>query len=100
MTSVHYTQDRQAREQAIKQIGQGKIIKTTIIDRHHPNGPEIHEISSTGIITIFNQRTHKLITKLIARPNQIKRYFTENETIPNGLLDLARQHQQLALNTL
>lgn len=98
MTSRHYTNDRQKREEIIKKIGYGKIIKSVVVDRGHKNGPEIHNLSDTGIITIQNQRTKKMITKLIARPGQIKRYYKENEIIPTGLLDLARQHQKLALN--
>lgn len=98
MTSRHYTNDRQKREEIIKKIGYGKIIKSVVVDKGHKNGPEIHNLSDTGIITIQNQRTKKMITKLIARPGQIKRYYKENEIIPSGLLDLARQHQKLALN--
>lgn len=98
MTSRHYTNDRQKREEIIKKIGYGKIIKSVVVDRGHKNGPEIHNLSDTGIITIQNQRTKKMITKLIARPGQIKRYYKENEIIPTGLLNLAREHQKLALN--
>ena len=98
MNSRHWTKDRQNRKELIETIGYGNIIITVVVDRHHRNGPEIHEISDTGIITIFNQRTKKMITQLIARPGQIRRYFTDNEIIPNGLLDIARQHQQLNYN--
>lgn len=98
MTSKHYTNDRKKREEIIKEIGYGNIIKTVVVDRGHKNGPEIHNISDTGIITIQNERTKKLITKLIARPAQIKRYYKENEIIPTGLLELAKEHQKLALN--
>ncbi len=98
MTSLHYTEERAKRESLIKAIGYGTVIKSVEIDKGHRNGPEIHELSNTGIITIFNKRTHKLITKLIARPGQIRRYFNEDEIIPTGLLDLARQHQKMAFN--
>ncbi len=84
--SRHYAQDRKDRENRIQKIGEGTIIKTVVVDRGHHNGPEIHEISDTGIITVFNKRTHKLITKMIARPGQIKRYFTK---APKKLLDIA-----------
>ena len=84
--SKHYAQDRRDRENRIQKIGEGTIIKTVVVDRGHRNGPEIHEISDTGIITVFNQKTHKLITKMIARPGQIKRYFNN---APKKLLDIA-----------
>ena len=98
MTSRHWEKDRKNRKELIETIGHGNTIKTVVVDRHHKNGPEIHEISDTGIITIFNQRTKKMITQLIARPGQIKRYFTENEIIPMELLDIARQHQKMRFN--
>ena len=98
MNSKHWEKDRQNRKNLIEQIGHGNVIKTVVIDRHHKNGPEIHEISDTGIITIFNQRTKKMITQLIARPGQIRRYFDDNETIPCGLIELARQHRKLNYN--
>ena len=99
MTSAHYTMDRQTREEVIRQIGYGQIIKTVEVDRGHKNGPEIHKISDTAIITVYNKRTGKMITKLIARPAQIRRYY-ENETIPQNLLRLAREHQQMGYNEM
>lgn len=83
MTSKHYTKDRQKREDVIKLIGLGKVVDTFEIDRGHYNGPEIHEITTTGIINIYNKRTQKLITKLIARPGQIKRYYTAGKAPKN-----------------
>ena len=98
MMSNHYKLDRQTRENLSAKIGYGTIIKSVVVDRGHQNGAEIHEISNTGIITIYNERTYKMITKLIARPGQVKRYFNENEIIPAGLIDLARQHQKMNYN--
>ncbi len=100
MNSKHWERDREARKEAIEKIGVGHTIKSVEVDRHHKNGPEIHEISDTGIITIFNKTTRKMITQLIARPAQITRYFTEGEIIPKNVLKLARQHQELGLNYL
>ena len=93
MTSLHYTNDRKAREQRIKRIGNGKPIESFIVDKGHKNGPEIHEITDTAIINIYNQRTHELITKLIARPNQIRRYYT-NGNAPQEILDKAYKNMK------
>lgn len=98
MTSTHYTNDREARENLIKKIGYGQIIKTVEIDKGHRNGPEIHKVSNTGIITIYNKYSGKLITKLIARPNQIKRYFENERIIPQELLSLAKYHEKMGYN--
>lgn len=98
--SNHYTTDREKREELIRQIGPGRVIRTAVVDRHHPNGPEIHEISDTGIITIYNQRTGILVTRLIARPGQIRRYYNpdKGDYPPRRVLDLAREHQQMYYN--
>ena len=88
MTSKHYMNDRQKREEVINMIGQGTPVATFIIDRGHRNGAELHEITDTGIINIYNQKTHKLITKLIARPGQIRRYYKE-ENAPKKLIEKA-----------
>ena len=39
-----------------------------------------------------------MITKLIARPGQIKRYYKEDEIIPEGLIQLAKDHQKRGYN--
>ena len=98
MTSNHWARDRKERAELVKRIGLGNTIKEVEVDRHHKNGPEIHRISDTGIITIFNKRTKKMVTQLIARPGQIRRYYKENEVIPSELLQLAREHQKMNFN--
>jgi len=96
--SNHWNRDRQNRAEIIAKIGDGRIIKEMIVDNHHPAGAELHTLSDTGIITIFNARTHKMVTKLIARPGQVRRYFNTNETIPQNLINLAMEHQKMAFN--
>ncbi len=98
MTSKHWTEDRKERAKLIERIGLGNIIKEVEVDRHHKNGPEIHKLSDTGIITVFNKRTKKMVTQLIARPGQIRRYYNENETIPTELIKIAREHQKMNFN--
>lgn len=98
MNSKHWTEDRKERNELIKKIGKGEIVKTVEVDRNHPNGPEIHEISSTGIITIYNKRTHIMITQLIARPGQIRRYYNNEKEIPKELIEIALKHQKMAFN--
>ncbi len=97
MTSKHWEVDRKKRNDLIKKIGEGTIVKTVILDRGHKNGAEIHEISSTGIITIKNFTSGKMITKLIARPNQIRRYFPEGEA-PKDLIKISKKHMKMGYN--
>jgi hypothetical protein len=99
MNSKHWKTDRQKRNQIIAQIGIGQVIKEVTIDRGHKNGPEIHKITSTGLIVIYNKRTNIMITILIARPNQIKRYYAENEA-PQKIINLAFEHMRAGYNKI
>lgn len=98
-TSRHYTNDRKEREKVIKMIGEGEVVATFLKDRFHKGGLERHEITSTGIIRIYNHRTNKLITKLIARPGQIKRYYEEGkapkELIKKAVDNTVKNHYNL-----
>ena len=51
-----------------------KVIRIAIVNKGHANGNEIHVIFNNGIIKVYNARTHKFITVLIARVPQIERY--------------------------
>lgn len=100
MNTKHYTNDRKRREAIIKNvIGEGKEVETFTVDRGHKNGPELHTITTTGIIIIRNARTKKIITKLIARPAQIKRYFKVITDTIQKIIDLAIMHTRLGYNT-
>ena len=100
MNSRHYTKDRQNREAIITQIGEGTVIKEVVVDRGHRNGPEVHKITDTVLILVYNQRSGKLVTKLIARPAQILRYYKENEPKPTKVVELARVHTKLKYNEM
>ena len=51
-----------------------KVIRIAVVNKGHKNGNEIHIIYNNGIIKIYNARTRKFITVLIARVPQIERY--------------------------
>lgn len=51
-----------------------KVLKIAVVDKGHANGDEIHVIYNNGIVKVYNERTHKFITVLIARQPQIERY--------------------------
>lgn len=93
--SLHYQTDRIKRHEfIINQIGEGKPLKGFLVDKGHKNGKEIHIVTTTGIIKIYNANTKILITELIARPNQInKLYHSRNLSAPPELLNIARIHQ-------
>ena len=51
-----------------------KVVKIAVVNKGHANGEEIHVIFNNGVVKIYNERTHKFITVLIARVPQIERY--------------------------
>ena len=51
-----------------------KVLKIAVVNKGHKNGNEIHVILNNGIIKVYNARTRKFITVLIARVPQIERY--------------------------
>lgn len=82
-------------------IGIGNPVRKFYIDRGHKDGPEIHIVTTTGIIAIFNAITSRFITALIARPGQIQRYYdAEHIVCPKYLLDLALEHQKAGFNRI
>ena len=99
MDSKHWRKDRQTRSRIIAQIGLGQIVKEVVVDRGHRNGPEVHKITTTGLVVIYNQRTGIMVTVLIARPNQIKRYYAENEA-PQKIINLAFEHMRAGYNKI
>jgi len=101
----HYKNKRYKRERFInKYIGDGYIVDGFVVDKGHPNGVEVHSITENAIIIIHNYRTGKLVTKLLARPQQIKRYYesTGRKHPPEyeHILKLALQHNKLGYNDI
>ena len=96
----HYKNKRYGREQFIsRHIGDGKVIDEFVVDKGHANGLERHCVTDTGLIIIYNLNSGKLVTKLIARPNQIKRYYFDiDKEPPASLLRLAEWHESLHYN--
>lgn len=98
-TSKHWSKDRQRRSHIIAQIGMGQVIREVVVDRGHRNGPEVHKVTTTGLVVIYNQRTGIMVTVLIARPNQIKRYFPEGQA-PQDVVNLAFEHMRAGYNKI
>ena len=106
MVSKHYETQRNEREKFIEEClgGDGQVIDSFVVDKGHINGEEIHEITDNGIIIVYNAVSKKLVSKLIARPNQIKRYYQNTGREPpkeyKEILELAKQHQILGYNEI
>lgn len=96
-----YTSHFKDRLNRINRIGRklGTIDCGFLIDKGHVNGLEEHFVTTTGMILIRNYRTKKLITVLIARPAQIKRYYNAlNMNVSSCILDKAYENQMNGLN--
>ena len=98
----HYKTTRYRREYfIITNITIGKTLLSVTWDKGHPDGPEIHHVTDTGIIIIENAISHNLVTRYIARPNQIKRlYLMAQKEPPPELLKLASSHQKKGYNRI
>ena len=101
--TCHFNADRRTRHNNIvKHIGDGKYVTTFLCDTNHPNGNELHNIFDNGIILVQNENTKKIVTELIARPNQIKRYWTlSNKELPqtmNYIIEKCLLHEQKGYN--
>ena len=59
----------------------------------------VTKITTTGLVVIYNKRTGIMVTILIARPNQIKRYYAENEA-PQSIINLAMEHMRAGYNKI
>lgn len=103
MVSKHYETQRNEREKFIEEhLGEGHIIDGFIVDKGHPMGAEVHSILDNGIIIIHNLNSGKLVTKLLAREWQIRRYYegTQRQRPPEyeKVVALAREHEKLGYN--
>ena len=97
--TIHWQERCERNEFIESQIGLGNPVRTFRWDKGHPDGPELHTITDTGIIIIRNEITNRLVTMLIARPGQIFRYYAkENERPPKFLMKIAHRHEDAGHN--
>lgn len=98
-TSFHYRSEREQRDCTIQAIGLGNAIESVLVDRGHQDGPERHTLTDTGIIIIENAVTGKLVTELIARPEQVRRiYELVGKVPPRKVMRKAYAHNLRNLN--
>lgn len=80
-------------------VGDGNIVDEFVIDRGHPCGKELYRVTDTAIIVVHNLSTNKLITKLVARPEQLRRlYHSMGKEPPRKILKLAYKHNMERYN--
>ena len=74
-----------------------KVVKIAVVNKGHMNGNEIHIIYNNGIIKVYNERTHKFITVLIARVPQIERY---NVKVTKAMRNKIKSHIAKGYNNI
>lgn len=79
-TPSRHTQERMARQHVVEKL-RGQVHMSFIVDTDHPNGLEVHTVLTSGVVVIGNLESKKLITWLICRPGQLKRYGISNKEI-------------------
>lgn len=97
----HLFYDRVERTDKINAMSKGAPTRVAsfLVDKGHRNGDELHIIRSDAVIEIYNRKSRRHITDLIARPGQIDRYYRAvGQTAPEKLISLAREHQVAGLN--
>lgn len=102
--TLHMIDDRGDRMRAIEELGgYGKSVCKNIIDRGHRDGAEIFVLTDNAIIKVYNAKTLRHITDLIARPEQIvDRMGSSLAKLDRALLiqilNLARMHHEKGYN--
>lgn len=95
MTATKHFTERAERIARIKStIGMGAPYLTRRIDKGHANGAELHTITTSGVIIVQNERTLKVVTVLVARPQQLKRLGITD----SRLIEIARDNQRNGYN--
>lgn len=97
-TASKHVSERSKRMEVIHNLinnERGKVCKICLVDTGHRDGLEVHVIYNNGVCLIYNYESHKLITGLILRPNQVKRY---NITMTKCMSKKVKKHMQNSYN--
>ena len=74
-----------------------KVVKIAVVNKGHKNGNEAHVIYNNGVVKIYNERTGRFITVLIARLPQIERYRIN---VPAEMKRKIKSHVEKRLNEI
>ena len=99
-TTIHFSNERKDRSKFIRDVlGFGDVVDVFTVDRGHAGGEELHEVTDTGVVIIHSKRSSKIITAIIARPEQIKKlYKRAGKRPPRWLLRIAYKNNMSKYN--
>lgn len=76
--SAHFKYERYERKKTIEMVlGQGKCLTSFVVDKAHKNGNTIDYILDNGVVVIVNEKSKKLVTTIVPRLPQLRRYFKD-----------------------
>ena len=89
--SLHYTYEKVERQELIKQIGLGKVIHSC--EQYDTKRGRMfrYEITDTAVLIVKNIENTYIITKMIARPSRIRKYW---DNAPDEIIELAVKHHR------
>ena len=102
--SKHLNHERKCRNEFIEshfKLSNKNIVNVFCVDKGHKDGIELHVIYKSGVIKVINPINRRIVTYLIARPQQIKRYYEKCRLKVNydkTVLDVAYAHELDGLN--
>lgn len=90
----HFHDERMSRAVRVTRlVGLGHPIRQCLVDTGHRNGLEVHVLTDTGLVFVYNHESKELVTVLIARPGQVKRYYEPfGEDAPKELIARAYEN--------
>ena len=91
-----HERNRSTRKEVIALLGDLIKVESFIVNTGHPAGLELHTVYANGVIAIGNIRKESVVTYLIARPGQIRRYGLSDA----DLLAVAYENYKNGLNLL
>lgn len=102
-TTYHFRQNEQRISKWFDTLGKedfGYPIHAFHVDKEHPNGDEVHVITSEGVLLTYNYKTKKAITIQFARDNQMERNWWQRNNpgrnpgpIPVEIKKLSQQYR-------
>lgn len=76
-TSAHYHFERKERNELINRIGEGTVVYTTVVFDSKRGRNFRYEITDNAVLIVKAMDADVIITKMIARPSRIRRYWAE-----------------------
>lgn len=93
--SKHVIMDREERYLLIAtKVGFGEIVKTTAYNHNHTEQKRMAKLSTTGVVTIWDEWGKTLITVFCGSLATIKKIFYPRERMSQDLFNVIRNNEK------